>query len=185
MDKISVNIPVKNEENKIERYLEVPFVSIVVGVRNEERYISECVDSLLSIDYPKEKYEIIIVDGMSNDNTQNIIKQYSVKLILNEKQNVAAARNLGVKNAKGDLIAFTDGDCEVNKSWLKILVKEFMTASDDVACVGGPNLVFDTDPILARVIGYSQETLMGSGGSAQSHRYTKKQYVQSIPHCNA
>jgi cellulose synthase/poly-beta-1,6-N-acetylglucosamine synthase-like glycosyltransferase len=185
MDKISASVPVKNEENKIGQYLEVPFVSIVVGVRNEDRYIGECVDSLLSIDYPKEKYEIIIVDGMSNDNTQNIIKQYPVKLILNEKQNVAAARNLGVKNAKGDLIAFTDGDCEVDKSWLKTLVKEFITALDDVACVGGPNLVFDTDPILARVVGYSQETLMGSGGSAQSYGYTKKQYVQSIPNCNA
>lgn len=162
-----------------------PFVSIVVGVRNEERYIGECIDSLLSIDYPKDSYEIIIVDGMSDDDTQKIIKQYSVKLILNKKKNVAAARNLGVKKAKGDSIAFTDGDCKVDKYWLKTLVKEFMDAPNELACVGGPNLVFDTDPIFARVVGYAQETLMGSGGSAQSHGYTKKQYVQSIPNCNA
>lgn len=166
-------------------HLEFPFVSIVVGVRNEEKYISECIESLLHVDYPNEKYEILIVDGMSNDNTQNIVKQYPVKLILNEKQNVAVARNLGVKEAKGDFIAFTDGDCKVDKSWLKMLVKGFMDASNDVACVGGPNLVFDTDPTFARVVGYAQETLMGSGGSAQSHRYTKKQYVQSIANCNA
>lgn len=165
--------------------LEHPFISIVVGVRNEEKYIAECIESLLQLDYPKECYEIIIVDGMSIDNTQNIIRHYPVKLILNEKKNVAAARNLGVENAKGDFVAFTDGDCKVDKLWVKTLVKEFAIAPDDVACVGGPNLIFDTDPIFAQVVGYAQETLMGSGGSAQSHGYTKKQYVQSIPNCNA
>jgi cellulose synthase/poly-beta-1,6-N-acetylglucosamine synthase-like glycosyltransferase len=165
--------------------LEYPFVSIVVGVFNEEKYMGECIESLLNIDYPKDDYEIIIVDGMSNDSTQSIIKRYPVKLILNQKKTVAAARNLGIKHAKGNLIAFTDGDCKVDKSWLKTLVKESLNAPDDVACVGGPNLILDTDSILARVVGYTQETLMGSGGSAQSYKYTKKQYVQSIPNCNA
>jgi GT2 family glycosyltransferase len=165
--------------------LEYPFISIVVGVKNEEKYIRECIESLLNIDYPTDCYEIFIVDGMSNDDTQNIIKQYPLKLILNEKKNVAAARNLGVKIAKGNLIAFTDGDCKVDRIWLKTLVKEILNAPDNVACVGGPNLIFDTDSIFARVVGYSQETLMGSGGSAQSYLHTKKQYVQSIPNCNA
>jgi glycosyltransferase involved in cell wall biosynthesis len=58
-------------------------ISIIVGIRNEEKYIGDCILSLLNLDYPKESYEIIVVDGMSNDNTQNIIKQYPVKLILN------------------------------------------------------------------------------------------------------
>ncbi len=165
--------------------LKNPFVSIIVGIRNEEKYIGECIISLLDLDYPKNSYEIIIVDGMSSDNTQNIIKQYPVKLILNEKINVAAARNLGVKSAKGDFIAFTDGDCKVDKFWLRTLVDGFMAAPEEVMCVGGHNLVFDTDPVFARVVGYAQETLMGSGGSAQSHGYTKKQYVQSIANCNA
>jgi glycosyltransferase involved in cell wall biosynthesis len=160
-------------------------ISIIVGIRNEEKYIGECIVSLLHLDYPKDAYEIIVVDGMSNDNTQNIIKQYPVKLILNEKMNVAAARNLGIKSAKGDFVAFTDGDCIVDTLWLKTLVDGFEAASEDVMCVGGPNLVIDTDPIFARVVGYAQETFMGSGGSAQSYGYTKKQYVQSIPNCNA
>ena len=165
--------------------IEYPFTSIVVGVRNEEKYIAECIESLLQLDYPKECYETIIVDGMSDDNTQSIIKRYPVRLILNEKKNVAAARNIGVKSAKGDFVAFTDGDCKVDKLWLTTLVKEFLNAPDDVACVGGPNLIFDTDPIFARVVGYTQETFLGSGGSAQSYMYAKKQYVQSIPNCNA
>lgn len=162
-----------------------PFVSIVVGIRNEERYIEECILSLLDLDYPKESYEIIIVDGMSTDNTRELVQKYPVQLLSNEKINVAAARNLGVKKAKGSFVAFTDGDCKVDKLWLRTLVKEMQQAPEDVTCVGGPNLVFDTDPVFARVVGYAQETLLGSGGSAQSHGYQKKQYVQSIPNCNA
>ncbi len=162
-----------------------PFVSVVVGIRNEERYIEECILSLLDLDYPKDCYEVIIVDGMSTDNTREIVDKFPVRLIPNEKINVAAARNLGVKNARGDFVAFTDGDCKVDKIWLKTLVQEMQNAPEDVACVGGPNLVFDTDPVFARVVGYAQETLLGSGGSAQCHGYQQKQYVQSIPNCNA
>ena len=58
-------------------------------------------------------------------------------------------------------------------------------APDDVACVGGPNLIFDSDPVFGRVVGYAQETFLGSGGSAQSKNSTKKHYVSSLPNCNA
>lgn len=162
-----------------------PFVSIVVGIRNEERYIVECIESLLNQDYPKEFYEIIMVDGMSTDNTQNLVRQYPVKFLLNEKKNVAAARNLGVKEAKGEYIAFTDGDCRADKSWLSLLVKEMLNAPENVACVGGPNLIFNTDSLFARVVGYTQETFLGSGGSAQSSNSSERKYVQSLPNCNA
>lgn len=166
-------------------YMEYPFVSVVVGIRNEERYIEECVESLLSLDYPKDSYEIIIVDGMSTDKTRDFVQKYPVRLILNKKKNVAAARNLGVENSRGNLVAFTDGDCKVDSQWLKILVHEMQSAPDNVACVGGPNLVFDTDPMFGRVVGYAQETFLGSGGSAQSQNSTKKHYVYSLPNCNA
>jgi len=165
--------------------MECPFVSVVVGIRNEERFIVECIESLLKLDYPKEFFEIIIVDGMSTDKTRDLVQKYPVRLLLNERKNVAAARNLGVDNSKGDLVAFTDGDCKVDPQWLKVLVREMQNAPDDVACVGGPNLIFDTDPVFGRVVGYAQETFLGSGGSAQSKNSTKKHYVSSLPNCNA
>jgi GT2 family glycosyltransferase len=90
-----------------------------------------------------------------------------------------------VKNARGNLVAFTDGDCKVDSQWLKILVREMQNAPENVVCVGGPNLIFDTDPVFGRVVGYSQETFLGSGGSAQSKNSTKKHYVSSLPNCNA
>jgi len=166
-------------------FMEYPFISVVVGIRNEERFIEECIESLLRLDYPQDSYEIIIVDGMSTDKTRDLVQKYPVRLLLNERKNVAAARNLGVKNARGDLVAFTDGDCKVYSQWLKILVLEMQNAPDDVVCVGGPNLIFDTDPIFGRVVGYAQETFLGSGGSAQSKNSTKKHYVSSLPNCNA
>ncbi len=162
-----------------------PFVSIVVGIRNEEKFIEECIESLLNLDYPRDFYEIIIVDGMSTDKTRDIVQRYPVRLLLNERKNVAAARNLGVKNARGELIAFTDGDCKADPQWLKSLVREMQDAPDDVVCFGGPNLIFDTDPVFGRVVGYAQETFLGSGGSAQSKNSTKKHYVSSLPNCNA
>ncbi|WP_440946641.1 glycosyltransferase family 2 protein [Methanosarcina sp. T3] len=165
--------------------MEYPFVSVVAGIRNEEKFIEECIESLLQLDYPQDSYEIIIVDGMSTDKTRDLVQKYPVKLLLNERKNVAAARNLGVKNARGDLVAFTDGDCKVDPLWLKTLVIEMKDAPDDIACVGGPNLVFDTDPVFGRVVGYAQETFLGSGGSAQSNNSTKKHYVASLPNCNA
>ncbi len=165
--------------------MEYPFVSVVVGIRNEERFIEECIESLLKLDYPQNYYEILIVDGMSTDKTQDLVQKYPVRLLLNERKNVAAARNLGVENSRGDLVAFTDGDCKVDPQWLGILVREMQSAPEEVVCVGGPNLIFDTDPVFGRVVGYSQETFLGSGGSAQSKNSSKKHYVNSLPNCNA
>ncbi|WP_269851117.1 glycosyltransferase family 2 protein [Methanosarcina horonobensis] len=165
--------------------MEYPFVSVVVGIRNEERFIEECIESLLCLNYPQDSYEILIVDGMSTDKTRELVQKYPVRLLLNERKNVAAARNLGVENSRGDLVAFTDGDCKADPLWLITLVNEMKTAPEDVACVGGPNLIFDTDPVFGRVVGHAQETFLGSGGSAQSKNSTKKHYVSSLPNCNA
>lgn len=165
--------------------MEYPFISVIVGVRNEEKFIEECIESLLNLDYLRDSYEIIIVDGMSTDKTRELVQKYPVKLLLNERKNVAAARNLGVKNSREELVAFTDGDCKVDSQWLKTLVREMQNAPEDVVCFGGPNLIFDTDPMFGRVVGYAQETFLGSGGSAQSKNSTKKHYVSSLPNCNA
>jgi cellulose synthase/poly-beta-1,6-N-acetylglucosamine synthase-like glycosyltransferase len=165
--------------------MEYPFVSVVAGIRNEEKFIEECIESLLNLDYPQDSYEIIIVDGMSTDKTRDLVQKYPVRLLLNEKKNVAAARNLGVEHSCGDFVAFTDGDCKADPLWLKTLVNEMENAPADVACVGGPNLIFDTDPVFGRVVGHAQETFLGSGGSAQSTNSTRKHYVGSLPNCNA
>ncbi|MBN2013943.1 MAG: glycosyltransferase [Candidatus Altiarchaeota archaeon] len=161
-----------------------PLVSVVVVVYNEEKYIQGCIESLLRLNYPKNRYEVVVVDGMSTDRTQEIVKKYPIKLVINKARFCPPGRNLGVENARGDYVAFTDGDCEVDVNWLKTLVDEIRKCPDEVVSVGGPNLVFETDSLLARTIGHMQETYLGSGGSAQSYKIDEPRYVESIPTCN-
>ena len=85
-------------------------ISVIVPVRNNEEMIGDCIESLLAQDYPKEDYEIIVVDNNSTDKTTDIIKKYPVKYLHEEKTGRGIARNTAVKTAFGEIIAFTDSD---------------------------------------------------------------------------
>lgn len=161
-----------------------PFVSVVVVVYNGEQYIKECIQSILNLDYPKDKYELILVDGGSNDMTLNIASEYSIRILHNKRRRIAPGRNLGALNAKGKYIAFTDSDCVVKTDWLTSLITTISFTDKDVVAVGGPNLILDTDPPFAKVVGYMQETFLASGGSPQSYRFKHPKYVISLANCN-
>ena len=86
----------------------LPFVSVLVPMRNEERRIAQCLDSILQTDYPKQKMEILVIDGMSADGSGRIVESYSQKcpfihLLPNPRQIQAAALNLGLGRAKGQV----------------------------------------------------------------------------------
>ena len=89
------------------------FISIVIPILNEEKYIATCLDSVLSSDYPHKNLEILLVDGMSSDGTRDIIKKYQekydfIELIDNEKKIAPVAMNLGIRSAKGEYIIRLD-----------------------------------------------------------------------------
>lgn len=121
-------------------------ISIVVPAFNAQNTISMCIESLINMDYPNNKPEIIIVDNNSTDNTKNLIKRYPVTYLLETKKGPAAARNAGIKFAYGELIAFTDSDCIVDRHWLKNLVSGI--DGDDVAGCGGEALPYKVDTSL-------------------------------------
>ncbi|MDD3691481.1 MAG: glycosyltransferase, partial [Bacteroidales bacterium] len=86
-----------------------PTITIICPVLNEEKYISECMESILAFDYPKELMEIIFVDGMSNDRTRDLIQTYVqrypfIRLLDNKDKYVPFAMNKGIAEAKGDYI---------------------------------------------------------------------------------
>ena len=81
---------------------DLPFVSIIIPVKNEELLIENCLRSLDELNYPKDKYEVIISDGLSTDNTVKIAKNYGAIIVINEKQTVAPARNIGFRYARGE-----------------------------------------------------------------------------------
>jgi len=115
--------------------LHLPHITVIVPVLNGEKVIGSCIKSLLNLDYPSQKLEIIVVDNNSTDRTAKIIKSLPVKYIFEEKIGISAARNAGIKQAKGEIIVFTDSDCLVNKNWLKEHVKSHVDKS--IAAVGG------------------------------------------------
>jgi len=161
---------------------QLPFVSVIVPTRNEEKVIADCLDSILKVNYPKNKFEVIVSDGKSTDKTREIVKKYKkVKLLDNQGVNSAAGRNLGVKKAKGDIVAFTDADCTVAKNWLKALVKEL----DPNTVVGGANLPPKNDKYFPSAVSYALGTFLGSAGSAQSYVHSEKKEVSSVPNANA
>jgi glycosyltransferase involved in cell wall biosynthesis len=159
-------------------------ISVVVVARNEEKTISKCLESLITVDFPKDRYEVIVVDGASSDKTREICKRYPIKLVSLDRGGISYQRNVGIMAAEGKYVAFTDADCVVEKAWLRKLIDQVEANDGSLVAVGGPNLVFSDDPPLSRVIGYAQETLLGSGGSPQSYRIRKNSYVNSIPNCN-
>jgi glycosyltransferase involved in cell wall biosynthesis len=88
------------------------FVSVIVPMYNAERYLAVCLDGLVSQDYPSSDYEILLVDNQSTDRSVEIGRRYQRVTLLSEPAPGAyLARNLGIKAARGEILAFTDPDC--------------------------------------------------------------------------
>lgn len=111
-------------------------VSVVIPTYNREETIFRAIESVLNQSYPV--YEIIVVDDKSNDRTNEIIKGIKDSRIRyienNENKGGAYSRNKGIKEAKGDLIAFQDSDDEWMKNKLEIQVNELIKSKADVVC---------------------------------------------------
>lgn len=115
----------------------LPKASIIVPIYNAEHTIKECADSILSLNYPKEKLELIFVNNSSTDNTPILLEEYDgkIKILHERKRGPAAARNKGILNSNGEIIAFTDADCKVDKDWLQNIVNPLQDVS--IGIVGG------------------------------------------------
>lgn len=120
----------------------LPFVSVVVPIRNEEGYILGCLESLAGQDYPRACFEVIVVDGLSTDGTHREIEQSRVSfglpdmLLRNERRTTSAARNLGVEAARGEVIVFVDGHTRIDPTFLSAGAQALLSSGAD--CVGGP-----------------------------------------------
>jgi GT2 family glycosyltransferase len=88
---------------------EIPFISIIIPCRNEEKFIASCLDSIIASDFPKEQLEVLVVDGMSEDGTRSVLDKYTashafIKVLENPKRVTPSAFNIGIRQGRGELI---------------------------------------------------------------------------------
>jgi len=148
-----------------------PTVSVVIPARNAEDTLENCLRSLSELDYPEDKVEVIIADGLSTDRTQEIAQGYGATVIANPRIRVVSGRNVGFEAAQGELIAFSDADCVMDKNWLKNSIKYF----DDkrVAGLGGPNLIPQSESAFGKAAGLLFDYAFSFGGGAPTRVYDK------------
>lgn len=106
------------------------YISVIVCTRNRSDSIEETLKSLVRLDYPE--FEILVVDGSNGrdqTNTKMLARQYGAKYIPESRPGLSLARNTGIANATGEIIAFTDDDCIPARDWLKQTVKIYSDQS--------------------------------------------------------
>lgn len=98
----------------------LPRVSVIIPVLNAERDLRTSLTTLLAMDYPRELLEILVVDNGSTDGTRDVAREFPVTLMIEDgAKNAYTARNAAVRKASGAILAFTDGDCVVDRKWLR------------------------------------------------------------------
>ena len=147
---------------------DTPFVSIIMPVRNEAGFINRSVGAVLAQDYPAERMELIIADGLSNDGTRDVVEALrsqnpNVTLLDNPGLIVSTGLNAALRVAKGEIIVRVDGHCEIATDYVRHCVSRL--TDDRVECVGGP-LETVGETYTARGIAVAMSSTFGVGDSA-------------------
>ena len=114
-----------------------PRISVVIPTYNEESRIKRTLFKLNHQTIPREDYEVIIVDGGSEDRTREIAEEMGARVIMQKSEGIGGARNDGFIAAKADFIATTDADCIVPNQWLEIFLENFQDGQ--VVAITGPD----------------------------------------------
>jgi succinoglycan biosynthesis protein ExoA len=119
-----------------------PFITVLVPVRNEARFLARTLEQLVGQEYPADRFEVLVVDGCSTDATRAIagsiaLDRPQVRVLDNPRRLSSAARNIGLRAARGDLIVVVDGHCELEgRGYFRNLVAAFERSGAD--CLGRP-----------------------------------------------
>jgi glycosyltransferase involved in cell wall biosynthesis len=132
----------------------LPTVSLVVAVRNQEKYIGRCIRSILNQTYPRGDYEVIVVNDASTDQTKFALELFEneIKLINNEtRKGLPGSLNVGIRSARGRFVVRIDGDDYVHAEYVNILSMHLALNPwmDAVAC--DYNLVTNNDEVIDRM----------------------------------
>lgn len=163
----------------------LPTVSIIIPTRNEEKFVEKCLRSFLDSDYPGELIEIIVVDGKSDDRTEEIVGKISssdnrVQLIKNEKKITPVAMNLGIKASKGEYVFFSGAHSEMPSDYVKKCIQHALETNADN--VGG---VVKTEPRVNSAVGRAIAEVLshpiGVGGAKFRTGVSRPTEVDTVP----
>lgn len=160
-------------------------ISIICPIFNEEKYIENCIKSIINQDFSLEEIELILVDGISNDSTRNIIQKYIqkysfIRLLDNPERSVSYALNIGIKNSKGNYIARIDAHAVFPKNYLSTLYKYSQDLdADNIGCL--INTLPANSSTQAEAISFALSSSFGMGSSLFRVGTNKIQEVDTVP----
>jgi GT2 family glycosyltransferase len=154
------------------RELQWPRISVIVCSCNGATTLRDCLDGLLELDYPD--YEVIVVNDGSTDSTASIAAEYPFVLLNTQNQGLSCARNTGLREAGGEIVAYVDDDARPDPHWLRYLAATFM--EDDWAAVGGPNLTPPDDGEVADCV--------ANAPGGPNHVLLSDRQAEHVPGCN-
>ena len=166
---------------------EYPFVTAMIVVRNEEQYVGRAVQSFLDQDYPKDRMELLIIDGESTDGTLEVIKNTierasdtcRISFYDNPKRILAAGWNIGIKNAQGEYVIRIDAHAEAHPELISTCVRLFKELGD--AAVVGCAVETISVSACGRIIANIQSSPFGIGNS-KSRCTLESGYVDTVPY---
>lgn len=123
-----------------------PFVSIIIPVFNDAERLGICLQNLENQTYPKDRYEVIVIDNGSKESIDKFVKQFLHAVVYHEPHRSSyAARNKGISLARGEILAFTDSDCVPAIDWIQTGTMIFLK-DPDIYVIGGPVEFFFRTP---------------------------------------
>jgi glycosyltransferase involved in cell wall biosynthesis len=160
-------------------------VSVIVPCRNEGRWIGACLDSILANDYPRQRLEVLVVDGMSNDETRSVVESYAaahpcVRLVDNPRRITPVALNIGIAAAQGAVVLRMDAHVDYPADYIRSLVR--LLAEKGADNVGGVCLTQPgADTAMARAIAVGMSHPVGVGNSYFRIGSAEERWVDTVP----
>ena len=146
-----------------------PFISIVIPCRNEEQFIGRCLESIIANDYQKDRLEVLVIDGDSEDNTRHIIGKYvakapHIRMLNNPDKMQNLALNIGIRNSKGEIIMRMDAHSEYKYNYVSEAVNALLKYGADN--VGGRWVTLPRDnTMIAKAICAATSCYFGVGNA--------------------
>jgi len=159
-----------------------PLVSVLVPMRNEERYIEACLRSLAGQDYPRDRFEVLVIDGESTDRSRDLAQQFTladdfdVRILDNPARKTAPGLNIGLEAARGEVIVRVDAHAEVAPDFLSQSIAALRETDADA--VGGP-IESVAEGLVGEAIALAMSSPFGVGNAA--FRYSRRpQYTDTV-----